>query len=258
MPKGKKETAKPWKNAPEEKRGAPAEKQGAETAGKEGAEPAGTQGTEQAEKQESPTLLRRIRVAAGELVDAGAHIDAATGAHLIGKRLGLNERLMNYTHIELRNKLLEPRFLEVQCGERMLFLPHCLRNADKCRAQYGEEGLECLGCGKCKIAKMREMAKVLGYGGCFITPGGSMVINIIKKYNPKAVVGVACNDELNMAVDKLREEGNIPAQAVMLMRSGCRNTDVNLEEVWEKLVLGSGINEQELIEMRKKIFSGTN
>lgn len=236
MPKGKDKAAEPWKDAKA-------------AAAKETAE--------QAEKPETKTLLNKIRVAAGELVDTGAHIDAATGARLIGKRLGLNERLMNYTHIELRNKLLEPRFLEVPCSERILFLPHCLRNVNKCKAQYGEEGLECLGCGNCKIAKMRQMAKVLGYRGCFVTPGGSMVVNLIKKYRPRAVVGVACNDEINMAVDKLREEGNIPTQAVMLMRAGCKDTDVNLEEVWDKLVLGNGINGQEIEEMKKKFFSGT-
>lgn len=202
-------------------------------------------------------LIRQIRDAVGDLVDAGTHIDVAKSARLIGKRLGLNERLLNYTHTEIRNKLTEPRFRRVPYNERILFLPHCLRNLEKCRAKYGEEGLVCEGCGGCKIAAMRKMAKELGYAGVFVAPGGSMVIKLIKKYKPKAVVGVACNDEINMAVDKLKEEGNIPAQAVLLLRSGCKDTDVNMDEVWEKLVMREGANGREPNQLRRKI-SGNN
>jgi len=205
-------------------------------------------------KEPQKRLIRQIREAAGDLVDAGTHIDVAKSARLIGRKLGLNDRLINYTHIELRNKLLEPKFKGVPFKERILFLPHCLRSTEHCKGKYGDEGLVCAGCGNCKIFTISKMAKALGYEGVFVTPGGSMVAKIIKKYRPKAVLGVACTDELTLAADKLRENGGMAAQGVMLMRSGCKDTDVNIEEVWEKLVLGNGHDEEKLGKLKKKFL----
>ena len=181
-------------------------------------------------------LTLKIQKTIAGLVDYGAHQSVESIASQVIKRLGLKDRFVNYAHIEIRNRLTEPSFKRVPYSERILFLPHCLRNSAKCKAPYTDEGLQCKACGACQMSDLVALAKKLGYKGVFTTPGGSMVAKIASKYKPKAVVGIACNDEINMGLDKMRNYG-IPAQAVLLLRDGCKDTAVNIEEAFEKISL---------------------
>lgn len=178
----------------------------------------------------------KIKKAVAGLVDRTTHLDVADATQNIARRFGLSERLVNYTHIELRNKLNEYGFKAVPYPERALFLPHCLRNSKECKAGYNDEGLQCKRCGKCDIHSLISLAEEFGYGGVFIAPGGSMVQKLIKKYKPKAVVGVCCYHEANLAFDALKGTG-IYAQAVLLLQDGCRDTKANIVEVKEKMSL---------------------
>lgn len=184
-------------------------------------------------------LAEDIRNLVADLVEKGTHQDIAKITRFVAKKFGLNERLINYTHIEARNKLNEFKFRKIPYKDRVLFISHCLRNSTKCKAPIGDEGLECKRCGKCQINKILELAEELNYRKVFIVPGGSMVFKIMQKYKPRAVVGVACHAELNMGIDKASEYG-IPSQAVMLLREGCKDTAVNLDEVVEKMRLFEG------------------
>jgi hypothetical protein len=54
-----------------------------------------------------------------------------------------------------------------------------------------------------------------------------MVAKLVAKYEPKAVIGVACMKELVMALEGL----NVPTHAIELTRDGCVETDVDIEKV---------------------------
>ncbi len=185
-------------------------------------------------KQKS--LIRKIKESVAGLIDSGAHVNAAESTKFLAKKLGLPERLVNYTHTEIRNKLNESRYVSVPFGERILFVPQCLRNSQKCKAVLGDEGWICRECGSCKIYALSKIAEKYGYPKHFIVPGGSMVKKLIEKYRPSAVLGVACFNEVNMAMDNLQGSA-VAHQAVLLLRDGCRDTDVNVDEVEEKLKL---------------------
>jgi hypothetical protein len=181
-------------------------------------------------------ITEKIKLSIARLIDAGAHQNVEGVAEIIVKQFGLSDRLVNYTHIEIRNKLNELAFKKVPFTERILFLPHCLRNSKSCKATYDSEGLHCKKCGACNIKSLIELAEGLGYRRVFVVPGGSMILKIVKNYSPKAIVGVACNDEINLALSKMRGV-NTPGQAVLLLRDGCTDTAVNIDEVKEKLEL---------------------
>jgi len=184
-----------------------------------------------------PSIIQKIRQEIASLIDVASHQNAASVASKIAKDLGLSGRMIEYTHVELRNKLNEGRFRQVPYNERMLFLPHCLRNSAKCKSGYGSEGLDFKGCEKCnscQMPKIRKLAEKLGYKKVACVPGGSMLEKIVLKYKPRAVVGVACNAEVHQGMDKLAGAG-IPSQGVLLMRDGCKDTLANIEEVREKL-----------------------
>lgn len=130
--------------------------------------------------------------------------------------------------IKKANELSKKKFKEAPYKDRIIFLPQCLRNPD-CKAKTTEEGIICLGCGRCNIAGFKKEAEKLGYK-LFIVPGSSIVKTLIKKYKPKAVVGVACLPELKEAIIMVKKY-SIAAQGVLLSKDGCVNTEVD----WKKL-----------------------
>lgn len=182
-------------------------------------------------------LTDQIKQSVADLIDTITHEDIAEATELVAKRLGLSKRLINYTHVEFRNKLNEPKFRRVPLHERILLLPHCLRDASVCPNEYGEDGLRCDGCEKCQVGRIKRLVEKRYGIKTFILPGGSMVAKIIRKYRPRAVVGVACFEEVNLGFDKLRQL-NIPVQGVLLLRDGCKDTQVNVDEILEKIELG--------------------
>lgn len=181
-------------------------------------------------------ILRSIKESIAGIIDSGVHISVANTTQLIAKQLGLSERMINYTHIEIRNALNESKFKRIPFNKRALFVSHCLRNSRKCKAPYNQDGLQCRNCKNCKIPEIIELGKKFNYKKIAVLPGGSMVAKLVEKHKPKAVIGIACYMEASMGIDKLNSL-KIPSQAVMLLKDGCIDTDVNLEEVKEKMEL---------------------
>lgn len=179
-------------------------------------------------------IYQKIRYAVGKVADAGAHLNAANAAETIGKKLGLSDSLIQYTHIELRNSVYEPAFKKIPYKERALFLPHCSRKTKICKAVQDDEGYHCKNCGACGIDEAVKLARGLGYGWIFIVPGGSMMKKIIQKYKPKAVVGVSCFHEAILGFEGMKQSMVIP-QAVLLLSDGCKNTEINIHLLKEKL-----------------------
>ncbi|MCD6434120.1 MAG: DUF116 domain-containing protein [Candidatus Diapherotrites archaeon] len=182
-------------------------------------------------------MADRIKRAVAEFLDVTTNLDISEATQVVAQKLGLNERWTKYTHIEFRNKLNELAFRETPLEKRAVFLPHCIRKQNKCKGKYGKFGLECKGCGACQIAELIRISKEIGYKDIFVVPGGSMVIKIIKKIKPKAALGVACYNELNLAFNALRKLG-VAAQGVLLLKEGCSETFTNIEEFREKAMLG--------------------
>ena len=186
----------------------------------------------------------KIRNAVGQLFDRGTHMSVASSTQFIAKKLGLREKWIEYTHVEIRNKANEVTYMKTPYSERVLFLPHCMRSMQKCKAAYDENGLHCRECGACKLGTLVKMARDRGYSAVFICPGGSMVKKKVKESKPKAILGVACFDEAQMAFNALRGT-RIGVQAVLLSKAGCANTDVDIEEVREKMdLIDKNLNEK--------------
>ncbi|MEM3400254.1 MAG: DUF116 domain-containing protein [Candidatus Micrarchaeia archaeon] len=173
--------------------------------------------------------IRALVARAAKIGTIGSISNVAEG---ITKQVGvLDEAWVQYTTIALNNSLNEGFFKKIPKSQRMVFIPHCLRNTAKCKATYDEEGLHCVaGCRECKIAEIIAACEKNGMR-YFVVGGGQQVINLIKKYEPKAVIGIACFPEIKMGLERV----TIPAQAVLLRKAGCANTDVDLWEILEKI-----------------------
>jgi geranylgeranyl pyrophosphate synthase len=104
-------------------------------------------------------------------------------------------------------------------------LPHCLKHAEGCPADYDEFGLDCRKCGACSIADFKVKAENLGYK-VLVSEGTPIVLKIIVSGHVDAIVGVACLNVLEKALDKILLAG-VPCVAAPLLSSNCRSTSVD-------------------------------
>ena len=144
----------------------------------------------------------------------------------------IDEEFINKMSVDIRNRLYTSAFSQIPYEERALFMPQCLRNP-KCQGITNEEGIQCTNCGKCGLGMLKTESEKLGYK-FFIAPGGTLIKRMVKKYRPKAVLGVACTSEAIEGSEKLAAYG-IPVQGVILSRDGCVNTRVDIIKLMERI-----------------------
>ena len=130
-----------------------------------------------------------------------------------------------------KNRDMEHVFSMVPFGERLIFVPHCLRNTEKCRAKEQGNHYLCVECGGCKIGAIHKKARDLGYRELYILKGGRAIEKITAETRPGAIVGIACYFEGAQGMEQ-SEKNNITVQFIPLSRDGCVNTDVDLDEVF--------------------------
>ena len=141
---------------------------------------------------------------------------------------GLAEGFLGWTMVSLATEFWAAQVAAVPFERRLFLLPHCLKHAEGCPADYDDFGLDCRRCGACSIADFRTRAEELGYK-VLVAEGSPIVLKIIVSGYVDAIVGVACLNVLEKAIDKILLAG-IPCMAVPLLSSDCRNTSV--DEDW--------------------------
>ena len=144
--------------------------------------------------------------------------------------LKLDEHLIDNIAIKVRDDINREKFREIPAEKTLVFLPHCLRHKN-CPATLQKEGLNCSECGLCSIGVIKKKAESMGYK-FYIVPGSSFVKKIVKENKFKAVLGVACHEDLNQMMMMLSD---FSPQGVLLETTGCFETSVNVKKVFEKL-----------------------
>jgi len=142
--------------------------------------------------------------------------------------LGFAERYLGWTMVVLASEFWRDQVAAIPPQRRLLLLPHCLKHAEGCPADYDEFGLDCRRCGACSIADFRTQAEDMGYR-ILVAEGSPIVLKIIVSGYVDAILGVACLNVLEKSIDKILLAG-IPCMAVPLLSSDCRNTSV--DEDW--------------------------
>jgi hypothetical protein len=140
----------------------------------------------------------------------------------------IDDLRMDRIAIRLKNQAMYKSFQKIPFNRRAIFLPQCLRSTT-CPAVLSPEGIKCKDCGACGISRAQKEAKKLGYM-IFVVPGSSFIMRMMKKYRPDAIIGVGCICEVRDGL-AMMHRNRIPAMGVMLDRSGCVNTVLD----WEKL-----------------------
>ncbi|MCC9644621.1 polyprenyl synthetase family protein [Rhodopirellula sp. JC740] len=140
----------------------------------------------------------------------------------------LPESYLGWVMVMISSAFWADELASVPPERRLFLLPHCLKHAEGCPAEYDQFGMNCKECGACSIADFRSIAEDMGYR-VLVAEGSPVVMKIIVGGYVDAVVGVACLNVLEKAIDKVLLAG-IPCMAVPLLSSDCRNTKV--DEPW--------------------------
>lgn len=151
-----------------------------------------------------------------------------TVARRLLEEADLPEGYLGWAMVLISSEFWRDSLASVPPHRRLFLLPHCLKHAEGCPADYDQFGMNCKECGACSIADFRGLAEQLGYR-VLVAEGSPVVMKIIVGGYVDAVIGVACLNVLEKAIDKVLLAG-IPCMAVPLLSSDCRNTRV--DEAW--------------------------
>lgn len=143
------------------------------------------------------------------------------------------EKYLGFAMVLLGNFFWKQQLLAIPFERRMLLLPHCLKHAEGCPADYDEFGLDCETCGACSIADYKVKAEQLGYK-VLVAEGSPIVLKIIVEGYVDGIVGVACLNVLEKAIDKILLAG-VPSYAIPLHSGDCKNTSLDEPWVWDVL-----------------------
>lgn len=151
--------------------------------------------------------------------------------------VGVDEKIVDQIGVEVRNKVNEKSFELIDDNDKVLILPHCLRSP-KCEAKLDATGVHCTNCSRCVIGVLKDKAEDKGYD-VFIIPGSTFLKKIIKENKFKAVLGVACYQDLNLAMMNLSD---FHPQGIPLLKDGCVCTKVDVKAVLDKMGIKSNQN----------------
>jgi len=148
---------------------------------------------------------------------------------------GIEDIQVHAFFIQLHNSLNKKAFEAVPVQDRAIFLPQCLRSA-KCPAHLTPEGLKCKCCGLCMIGYWLPLLERMGYR-VFSVPGSSFIKRMVRKYKPKAIVGVGCLGEVKEGLEMADKLGLI-SMGVVTLKEGCVETLLDWELLLEIVKLG--------------------
>jgi len=148
---------------------------------------------------------------------------------------GIEDRELFTFSIKLMNSMNSAEFARIPVAERAIFMPQCLRSS-KCPAHLSPEGLKCKNCGQCDVGEARLLLERMGYK-VFIVPGSSFIKRMVKKYRPKAIIGIGCLAEVKEGIDMADKMGLV-VMGIVTLKEGCVETIANWPEIYEIAMLG--------------------
>jgi len=176
-------------------------------------------------------LHKRLGIKARSLADK-FKLSEITGLN-VPDALQLVEDLVD---VYVQNVSERERFEKTK--KRALFLPHCSRKYmdNRCQAVFNPK-LPSYKCGHCSedclVNEATRLGEKRGYD-VYVLPGGSCVLDILKRNKYEGIVGVACGQEVRLGGEGLKQMG-LAGQAVPLIKNGCANTSFSLQSLEKTL-----------------------
>ncbi len=152
----------------------------------------------------------------------------ALGKALLGE-LGLDQEFLGFAMVTTGSAFWRESFEATPCENRLLLLPHCLRDPERCRGTYEADGMTCARCGACVIGPLLDEAETLGYT-TLVAEGTPAVLRTLAEGRVRAILGVACLDSMEKCFNLVLHL-EVPYAGIPLLRDGCINTQVEVDQV---------------------------
>ncbi len=143
------------------------------------------------------------------------------------------EAYLGWTMVALASAFWREEITTIPPERRLLLLPRCMRNEQRCPAECNEVGLLCQDCGACSLTSLRATAEKQGYR-VLIAEGTPIVLQLILAGQADALLGVGCLRALERALDKILLAG-LPCMAVPLLSDTCHNSTTDEDWVREMI-----------------------
>lgn len=148
-------------------------------------------------------------------------------------QLDLNTDYIDFTMVLMGNEIWREVVAATPFNRRLLLLPQCLRNNNKCQGVFDELGLICAGCKSCQLDHILEQADKLGYA-TLVAEGTTVAIGLVEEGSIDAVIGVSCMPVLQNSFEPVTRAA-VPAIGLPLLHDGCENTSLDYDWLFSEM-----------------------
>lgn len=153
--------------------------------------------------------------------------------HQVFEQNNFEKEFLDFGMVMMGNAIWADRFRSVPFNRRLLLLPQCIRNKQKCKGSFDDLGLICAGCRQCKIDETIEKAEKLGYA-TLVAEGSTVAIGLIEEGSIDAVLGVSCMSVLQKSFTAVTRAA-VPGIGIPLLQDGCENTTLDYDWLYEEM-----------------------
>lgn len=147
--------------------------------------------------------------------------------------LNISDNYLSFALVLAGNEVWRKIIQAVPFKRRLLLLPQCIRNKNKCKGEFDQLGLICAACNACDLDSILNKAEELGYF-TLIAEGTSTALELVEEGSVDAVIGVSCMPVLERSFRKVSGIA-IPVMGIPLLFDGCDNTELDYHWLMEEL-----------------------
>lgn len=148
--------------------------------------------------------------------------------------VGISNEYVDFVIVLLGNEIWRDTVIATPFIRRLLILPQCIKNKEKCKAVVDEFGLICAACKSCRIDEILNKAEDLGYS-TLVAEGTTVAIGLVEEGSIDAVIGVSCMPVLQKSFEPVTRAA-VPAIGLPLLNDGCENTLLDYHWFFEELI----------------------
>ncbi|XOB65694.1 DUF116 domain-containing protein [Deferribacteres bacterium DY0037] len=149
-----------------------------------------------------------------------------------GKMLGVEKDRLVRAFVNINNEIVRNLMKGKQPENILILLPHCLQ-LDDCGLKLTSDIGKCVGCGKCDIKDLVEIAEKYNLA-INVATGGTVARRIVKETRPDVILAVACERDL---LSGIQDTYPLPVIGFCNKRPNgeCRSTRVNVRMIEDEI-----------------------
>lgn len=149
-------------------------------------------------------------------------------AFAFGKLIGLSRERIQRAYAGINNRVVFASKQRFKPEDVLVLLPHCIQYSG-CKHRITGDIYNCAQCGNCTMADIVKLGRETGVN-IKMVPGGTLARKVIEETKPRAVVAVACENDLCSGI---RDTGLLPVIGILNERphGPCRDTSVDVGKV---------------------------